>query len=154
MLFHEEVGLVVGELVDDCEAVAQGEDYFFDTTVGGNFVVEAQDAFGLRIELLAPVHDFAVPQGVVGDYETAIGNMVEHEVVVCTIFALVGIDEHEVECGVKPWQDVACVAYVQRYFAALRRSGEVAADEVFKLVVYLDGVQFPVVGQTLCKTEG
>ena len=82
-----------------CEAVTQWKDYFFHTVVSGYLVVEVKNTLGLGIYFFPGFHHFAIPQCVVGNYETARSNVVKYQVVVFAILAFVGIDENEVECA-------------------------------------------------------
>ena len=132
--------------IEDGEAVAQGQDHGLYSWVAGYEVVEVEDAAGLVVELLAvEVGDLAVPQGVVGDDEPARLHMVDDEVEVIDILPLVGIDKHQVEVAAKLRHYLTAVANVEGNAVAHRRLIEMAAQEVLKLILYLDAVDDGIV---------
>jgi hypothetical protein len=82
--------------MDYCETVAQGDDDFLNARVKFYFFVESEDAAGLGFVLCLGIHDFAGPQGVVGNDETSIVQVVHHQVIILNVLALVGVNEHQV----------------------------------------------------------
>ena len=94
------------------------------------------------------LHDLPRPEDVVGDQHRSAVNkrltaVVAHQhPVIGRIFAFVAVDEHEVEFAAQFRGDVERRADVQADFAAVGRAVEIRSDELFQLVVHLDGVQF------------
>ena len=115
-------------------------------------VVKCHNAAGLGLALGLGVDNLARPQGVVGNDEATIVEIVHDQVIILDILALVSVDKDEVETRIELRHDVACVADVERHALAVGRQCQMLTDEIFLLVVDFDGVHTAViVGQPLGK---
>ena len=99
-------------LVDQGEAVSQGDDDLLDAGVFFHAVVKGEDTTGLCLALCLGIHYLAGPQGVVGDDKASIIQVFHHEVIVLDILAFVGVDEDEVVTFAQCGNDVTGVADV------------------------------------------
>ena len=125
------------------EAVAEGEDDSLKAGMTGDDVVEVDDGGGLRVGVGDGVEDFAVPEGVVGDDESAVVEAGEEQVEIAGIVALVGVDVDQVEgLDIKRGDDVEGVADVEDDVGAAGGGGGKEIEQtVFHLVVDFDGVE-------------
>ena len=94
------------------------------------------------------LHDLPRPEDVVGDQHRAAVHqrpsaVVAHQhPVIGGIFALVAVDEHQIELPAQLRGDFECRTDVQYDLVPVGTAGEIRADELLLLVVHLDGVQF------------
>ena len=83
-------------LADDVDAVTQREDYGLHSRVCADHIVESDDAEGLLVLWERILADFAVPDHVVCEDETAWTDHIEDQVVVLALFALVCVHIYDV----------------------------------------------------------
>ena len=81
---------------DQCESVAERDDYLFDIGIGSHHVVEATDSGGLRVGEVVGFDHMAIPEGIVGDEITA-GCQESFAVdIIFGIAAFVGIEKYHI----------------------------------------------------------
>lgn len=128
-------------MVNERQAVAQRENDALHFAIGYDDVIEPAYALGLRVTVISRIDDVPVPQGVVSHNVAARGKMVLSHGVIVGILPFVAIDEDKVEVKPQRRHESECVADSKADAAAIRRSIEPTAGEIFHLVVYLKRIE-------------
>ena len=133
-------GALIGALADQCQSVAKGDYYGFESAVGGHDIIESFHSEGLRV-MSQGIGHVAVPKRVVGQNVSPGLKQRYAELEILRIQALVGVNEYQaVGSALKVGHHLDGIADNEIHPLATWQTSERIAQKILILVEYLDRV--------------